>query len=78
MQDQDLAVAGLLLPLRQKECGEGGGSAFQNPTRGSCRKGPSERSNSLPWRDGQAAETRQEGSQERKHPNFTLHPSVSY
>jgi len=23
MQDQDLAVAGLLLPLRQKECGKG-------------------------------------------------------
>lgn len=54
------------------------GSAFQNPTRGSCRKGHSERSNGLPWRDGQAAETWQEGSQERKYPNFTLHPSMFY
>ena len=54
------------------------GSAFQNPTRGSCRKGHSERSNCLPWRDGQAAETWQEGSQERKYPNLTLHSSVFY
>ena len=41
MQDQDLAVAGLLLPLRQKECGEGvlsrtqqGGPVEKAPLRG--------------------------------------------
>ena len=58
--------------------GTWGGSAFPNPTRESCRKGRSESSNGLPWRDGQAAETQQAGSQQRKYPNSTLHPSMSY